>query len=376
MSDQVPIDNKGVIQTLGQDARRLIRARMLPMSQLTEEDITRVRKDYLAYTEQCGIFNSVVAKKIGVSDSVISQFCHAQYAGDNDAVARKLNNWIEQDARKRRTEIKPTFVNTVVAQEMRDIIQFASTECLIASIVAPAGCGKTLLLEYMSKKLNGHYLRCTEDMKPRAFMAAIAKVLKLSTYNGTTAALFTEICARLKGTDQPLFFDEAQDLPEACYSRIRAIYDVAKVPIILAGTDKILVRIDDRANGRGQFASRCIPYVIAEHFDSAENPDGGGTRAGRSLFTIEEVAKFLEQQNVRLSDDALQMAWAVACLENRGCLRLVRQIVRMARPQADGAKTEITLKEFKRNCNFLLGIQGAYIVRCAENYIEYEKRTA
>jgi hypothetical protein len=157
---------------------------------------------------------------------------------------------------------------------------------------------------------------------------------------------------------------------------IRSIYDDANVPIIMAGTDVILVRVNDRVNGRGQFASRCIQFVVSEAVANAEGGPGGGERAGRPLFTLEEISRFLELQNVRLSDDAAQLAWGIASLPNHGCLRLLRRILRFLRPDASGKGDEINHTELVAMTKRLLGLQGVHLVKLAERQVELMSEAA
>ena len=101
---------------------------------------------------------------------------------------------------------------------------------------------------------------------------------------------------------------------------VRSIHDQAEVPIILAGTADILHHVNDRADGRGQFASRCIFHNEMEGALNVEGP-GSGSAGARDLFTLEEIKAFFDMKKIRLADDALDLCWSLACLPNHGTLR-------------------------------------------------------
>ena len=129
---------------------------------------------------------------------------------------------------------------------------------------------------------------------------------------------------KLHGTSRPLFLDEAHRLPVGVLSRVRAIHDMAGgLPVILAGTHQIVEQVTaDRVDGRGQLASRCLVYNALEHVMNAEGP-GGGSQAGRVLFSKQEIEAYLEGMNVKFDTGGFTLLWAVACLPNHGCLRTV-----------------------------------------------------
>src|SRR5438067_13304176 len=103
---------------------------------------------------------------------------------------------------------------------------------------------------------------------------------------------------------------------------------MAEVPIVIAGTAEILRYVDDRADGRGQFSSRCMCYNIIEALRNVESPDGG--KVGRDLFTIEEIQKFFKSKQMRLSTDAMRLMLALANLPSHGTLRLIEKLAAIA----------------------------------------------
>lgn len=357
---------------LAQDARVLLAARRLPVGKLSQEDIEAVASQFRRYTHEHGVFDKQVASEAGLSQSVVSQFRTGSYKGDNDRVARKLNDWMEQHARRRRTALPEGFVTTKIVEEMRTIVATAAQMGSMAAIVTPSGTGKTLLLQVLADKYHGHVVYCDEDMTPVEFYRRVARAIGVtSTRKGgykSRTQLAEAIVDRLRGTHRPLFLDEAHRLPPAAIPRIRTIHDRTGVPVVMAGAAEILDRINDRSDGRGQFARRCLQYNVLDHVYDAEGPDGGGNQ-GRSLFTRKEIAQFIEQLGVKFDPDGQELAWAIACLPNHGCLGTLKQVVHLARPDAKRRDKPITRDEVLKALGLLLGTQGRYVGRCAEHHL-------
>jgi len=368
------MNEKSSIEALSKAARVLIQARMLPMTKLTDDQISQIRSDYQGYTSRLNLFDSYVAKQIGCAPSVLSQWKQGRYPGDTEAVARKLNDWMERDARQRKASLNLDYVKTTVAENMRSIATMASTTSSMAVIVIPSGCGKTMMLQILTEKLSGQYLYCDELLTPRSFLRALSEALDVRQRRGGAAAgIMRDIIDKLRGTNRPLFLDEAHRLPSAVFSVIRSIHDQAEVPIIMAGTEEIVVKVDDRSNNRGQMTSRCLRYNAMDHCIDGENPDP--KRKGKPLYTKKEIEALFASSNVRFDPEAFQMLHAMACIPGFGCIRTVRrlvQLIREAHPDAEISRDLIIWA-----LGLLFGQLGNHMVTKAEQMSEQlNRRTA
>lgn len=311
------------LDRLTQLNRVQIEARMLPTSTLTDEQIDQVREQLRAYTGRSGITATRVSKECGFSSTVISEWLAAKYRGDSEKVARAVNSWMERDARRVASARPKDFVPTRVAEDIRTLVTLADKHCKIAVIVVPAGAGKTKVLKILTEQLRGAYLYCSEALTPREFLRSLSETLgrKCTLRSGTKAEMLRWIVKNLTGTNRVIFVDEAHQLSTASLNCVRAIHDQAAVPIVLAGTADILQRTNDRSDGRGQFSSRCVFYNAMDTAIDVERPDG--SKSGKDLFSEKEIRDFFEMKKMRLSDDAIEMCWALACLPNYGTLRLI-----------------------------------------------------
>jgi DNA transposition AAA+ family ATPase len=321
-----PAPQSEALDRLAEMNRVQIEARMLPTTPLTEEQIEDVRNRLRAYTRRAGINSGDVAKQCGFSRSVISEWLGGKYRGKAEGVARAVNDWMERDSRRAAAKRPKDFVATGVAEDIRTMVNLADKHTGISVIVVPAGAGKTKVLTFLAEQMRGVYLYCNEALTPREFLRSLCEKLgcKPSMNLRNKAEMLRWIIKTLTGTKRMILLDEAHQLNTAALNCVRAIYDQANVPIVMAGTADILERINDRSDGRGQFSSRCFTHNAMDKTRDVERPDG--SKVGRKdLFTVEEIRAFFEMKKMRLADDAIEMCWALACLPNYGTLRLIEK---------------------------------------------------
>jgi len=371
-----PENDPTSLDDLSRDSRVLVNSRLLPEDRpLTPAEVADVLGDYEAHVNRHGLFDGDVGRQVNIEPKTLAAFRHRALADDEaDRVARAVNAWLERDARGRKAQLPLDYVPTAVCEAMRGVATTAHALGLMAVIVMPSGAGKTMVLKLLAEQTNGVYLYVDEFMRPRAFLQLLAKAIGLHRSTALSASeLMHAIIERLKGTRRALYIDEAHRLPDKVFSACRSIYDQAGVTFIFAGAAAIVERVDDRANGSGQMASRCLFYDALAQVYNAGDP-GSGTRAGRALFTLEEI-KALFAHRVRFDEDALTMLWAIACLPGFGCLRTARKVVQLARQRA-GEGGVITRKLMRWALPLLFGDQGLRMIHLADQHVEAMRKVA
>ncbi len=328
---------RSAMERLNEQNRLLLEARMLPRNRaLTADQTFAIIDRFGQHISHRGISLAQVAREVNYAASVISQWQGNTYRGDMEAVTRAINDWLERDARRAEAAKPKDYVKTWVAETMRTICHQADKRLMMAVIVAPAGSGKSKVLQAVCEETRGIYLVMDQTVTSRQFLQNLAITLgRKGECHSAAGSLMRFIVDTLKGTKRPIFIDEAHQLTKAI-SHVRSIHDQAGVPIVMAGTVDILKLVEDRIDGRGQFASRTIVCNLIDDVCNAEAPDGGA--AGRDLFTLDEIRAFFDSRKIRLATDALRLMWAVACLPNHGTLRLIGFLADMARdanPSAD-----------------------------------------
>lgn len=320
---------------LNESNRILLEARMLPNNKpLSAEQTFTIIERFNAYISERGIKLAQVAREINYVESVISSWRGNVYKGDNDAVTRIVNDWMERDARRAEAAKPKDYVSTWVAECMRTVAHLADKHLKMAVIVAPSGTGKTKVLQTLTKEMRGVYIAADRGhATPRGFLLTLSRAVD-GRLSGNINVLLSSIVEKLKGTRRIIFLDEAHYLTPVL-SLIRSIYDQAGVPIVMAGTSDILPYVDDRTDGRGQFASRTLFCNILDSIVDVER--GGGDKSEvRNLFSIEEVQAFFATRKIRLTREALMLAWSLACLPNYGTLRFVGDLAALARDMIKG----------------------------------------
>jgi len=264
-------------------------------------------------------------RQIGYSKAVLSEFLNEKYKGDIDKVAAAVTRWLAREAMRDEGKRPKGYVELRIAEETRVIVRMAYRHGAMAAIVAPSGCGKTFLAKVLAAELNGVYIAVNHTFTPLQFLMALAIELGwATTKKGGKAELHRFIVAALKGTNRPLFIDEAHILGKAI-NFVRGIHDEAETSIILLGTAEILEFIDDRGHGAGQFSSRTIHYNAIEKSRGMSDPSDGAKAAAQCLFSIDEIKAFFAGREIRLDKESLMLAWQLANLPGFGSLRLIER---------------------------------------------------
>ncbi len=364
-TEERPIDG------LSSDTRILIQARPLPEGRpLTEEQVGEVRGDYVKYARENGIFDAAVESQIGLEKGTINRMRTKQAdSSEAEAVVRKLNDWMERDARQRRASMPMDYVPTNLAEQMRAIAMTAHATTAMAALVVPSGCGKTMVLEVLAERMGGAYLYCDETLTQIQFLKSVSRAVGNHRPFNSMAKGMRGIVERLVGTNRPLLLDEAHLLKRKCFPLIRSIHDQAEIAIVMAGTHEIIDRISDQANACGQLSSRCLRFNAMEHIYNAESPNPArGRAAHRPLFSREEVKAMFDRAAVCFDRDAFELVWGIACLPGHGCLRTARRVVQLVRQRYADQTIEPSMIRWA--LPLLFGDQGRYLIRLAERHVE------
>ncbi|MEO0476629.1 MAG: ATP-binding protein [Planctomycetota bacterium] len=344
---------------------------------LMDEHHDSVRKNFQKFTYKYDITNKAAANGIGCAASTLSQWVSGSYAGDNDKLSRQVNKWMEREARKRDVRLELPYMPTDIAEDMRAVVHTACEHVRMAAIVAPAGCGKSMVAKVLAEELSGFYLYADEDVTVKSFLERLVKLTKASPKGNTIDALKSAVIEKLLRSGRPIIIDEAHLLRPAVFSRLRSIYDQAEVPVVMFGAYEILARVDDRSTGRGQMARRTIQWNALEVFANVENPDGGGTtgQLGKPLYKIEQVKALFSHMPIKLNKSGLEMLWAIACLPNRGCLDTAKLVLDIAYRHF-GDKKQIGLDEIEQILSGLLGTSARIVLARAKEHRQRYKQTA
>jgi len=111
----------------------------------------------------------------------------------------------------------------------------------IVLVYGVPGVGKTrCLFEYARRSMITAPVQilCSPSITPLYFAQRLASRLGLSEHS-TSARLEDKVAERLRRTPRPLFIDQANYLGEKALGTICYVWEVSRVPVVLAGTKSL-----------------------------------------------------------------------------------------------------------------------------------------
>ncbi|OLE52655.1 MAG: hypothetical protein AUG51_16930 [Acidobacteria bacterium 13_1_20CM_3_53_8] len=187
---------------------------------------------------------------IGISRTAIDDYLKGIYylpkeSGGKGVLSRKL----EEQIRAYREKVEGTvrhgftnsFVNTRSWQQFQHACATAINENVIVVVYSKPGVGKSRSLnEFSVSKMTTMpvMILCSANITTRYFIQKIARSLGLDD-RLPSAHLEDSIAEKLKRSPRPLFIDQANYLNEKSLGTICYLWEIARVPIILMGTNDL-----------------------------------------------------------------------------------------------------------------------------------------
>lgn len=214
------------------------------------------------YMAASGLSQAALARALGKSTSVISQYLNGKYSGDVAALERDIEAYITRAVdRQRAQRVTIPFVTTVSAKKINDVIDMAALDVDINVVYGAAGLGKTVALrQYAASHPDAILIESDPGYTGKVFLQVLAARLELAT-RGTVHDLLERIVARLRGSERTLLIDEAELLPLNALEIIRRIHDHAGVGVVLAGMPRLICNLRGARGELAQLFSR-IGFAI------------------------------------------------------------------------------------------------------------------
>lgn len=213
-----------------------------------QDYIQSMREKLMEYMSKTGISQRRTAKELNVSESTVSLFLNGSYQGNNQELAKSIEQYLSLGAARESLAKRPE--TCLKVSNLVDIERRARAAHLYGNIVllyGPAGCGKTTALQHYTRANNGVvYVEADVTINsPRCILKLILNALGEDA-KGSTADIMQCILAKLTNTKRLLIIDEAQHLTEKSFDAVRAINDKAHIGIVYAGNPSILKRMYGR----------------------------------------------------------------------------------------------------------------------------------
>ena len=213
-----------------------------------------LREKLLAQRELPGWSSNVIAKKIGVNSSLISQYLNDDgcvYPGDVPKLERSLTDMLENEARRRAGGVETT--TSSVTEQVRDAFEYIRKTSDIGVVMDESGDGKTRGIE--------HYLKGDKDgsgSHPTAIVyrtfawatglhdveSFLFDVVGKKNWDGKTKRILNVI-KNLLGSERLIIVDDAHKLTRPALQFWFDLHDATLCPIAFVGTFDLIKKLED-----------------------------------------------------------------------------------------------------------------------------------
>lgn len=231
-------------------------------------------EEYLKNREEegRGISRAAFAKMAGIAESTFSRWFNGSYPGDNAAIEKKIEEFLETEAV--RGTVKDSkdivFAMTGISSNIWSTLDYCKVQKQMVCIYGDAGCGKTMTTrEWMKDKANVIYLSASPAINsPKAILKRIANAVRTRT-TGNKDDLEMEIINKVYGSDMTLIIDEAQHLNHNTLEMVRSIKESCDIGLALIGNATIYDRLTGKQQAEfAQLFSRLMmrKHIMTEQF--------------------------------------------------------------------------------------------------------------
>lgn len=206
---------------------------------------------------------SQIARALGKSSAVISQYLKGKYPGDVTSLESDISALINREAEKEKGKrLSVSFVLTYTASRCLEVIKLAHLDCDINVIYGDAGMGKTMIMrQYAAQNRGAILLEADPGYTARVVLEEICAKLGLNR-RGNMHELSDAIIGALRDSGRVLLIDEAENLPLRALEVIRRIHDKAGIGVVLAGMPRLIINLKGKRGELKQLYSR-VGFALA-----------------------------------------------------------------------------------------------------------------
>ncbi len=217
------------------------------MTELKEDAnyVNGMRSKLSSYIIETKKSQSQVAKELGISKTTLSMFLTNNYAGNNNEVAVKAEQYLEMGAVRMALTKEPNIcIELTNTERILEKTRIAHISNDILLIYGPAGCGKTTALKHYANNTNG-VIYVEADVTTNSHRSILYLILEAigEEIHGSTSSMMRFLISKLKGTNQLIIIDEAQHLTPKSFDALRALNDKANIGIVYSGNPSVLKRM-------------------------------------------------------------------------------------------------------------------------------------
>ena len=295
------------------------------------EQISQIAADVETFRRAHKISRKSIAKSIGYSQGVISEFLDGKYAGDNASVAIHLDGWLAEEETRRATPATTQFVWTNIAQTIKGVAGYCRDKCCIGMCYGPetSGMGKTMALIAIAQQLGPRI--CTlvtidkVDANPTGLLKKMLQALHADD-KGTNKQRFDRIVEKLSGRHHLFLFDQIHNLRFS--EGDKPFYYLTDLHAAIPTTSQLwigtadLVAYLDRQRVKNvdeslvQIRRRIFPCV-----DLIESLGADGT-GGSPLMTVDQLKEMFARNELKLTSAAARFLCRICNQPDSGSVGL------------------------------------------------------
>ena len=249
------------------------------------------------FLESRGFTQSAVARGVGLTPAVISQYLKGTYQGDVPGLERKLEAWLEREREKlNKGKLQIGYVDTYISRRAMNMLQIAHQEGDTAVLYGQAGLGKTkILTEYHKRNPDALLLDTDPSYTAKITVKRLAELVGTSS-TGSLNDVMDGIISKLKGSERLIMVDEAELLPLRALECLRRIHDKTGCGLVLAGMPRLLINLRGKRGELKQLYSRVgMTLDMGEQLSAEDLLVIAGTTLPN--FTVETLDELVTQSH-------------------------------------------------------------------------------
>ena len=272
-------------------------------------------QDLQNYITEHGISQGAVARGIGKSAAVVSQYLQNKYNGDVEAIDVLVEGWLlNQRERANDSFNQLSYTYTATARRIEEVIRLAHVEGETVVLYGQAGLGKTsALAAYIKKNPDAILVDSDPSFTAKVLLSNLANKVGAES-RGSLHVLIEGLISRLKNSGRVILVDEAENLPLRALECLRRIHDKTGIGLVLAGMPRLLVNLRGSNGELKQLYSR-----VAFRLDLGEKmPDA-------------ELEDIINQSLANIDAETVQELIVAANGNTRRLAKLVKGVIRMSK---------------------------------------------
>lgn len=309
---------------------------------VTEAQIVQVAADVEAFRRAYkDLSGKKIAKAIGYSPGVISDFLKGKYNGNKGQVAIDLDTWLVEEEQRRARPETTQFVWTNVALEIKAVANYCLDKRRIGLVYGPdtAGIGKTTALKAIYQELGPR--RCTlvtidkVDASPTGLLMKLLQAMGEDDEGGNKSR-FDRLVKKLSGSAHLLLIDQVHNLrwsqQDRPFYHLTDLFDATGTAQLWCGTADLVTYLERQQSKHADESLAQVCRRIYPRVDLMGNVrvGGDGGSNGEPLVTVEQVREMFAKNKLRVTDAAARFLCKICNQPESGSVGTCVQIVEYA----------------------------------------------